>query len=101
VGVAAGIIGAFQGASEDADRDASGHVAERSDMSVLKLRTGDCFNAPELMDPDRTDTGRRRSLPDRGTGLHAGVPRVRRDPLRSLEARALHLEPDRVVVAPV
>lgn len=46
--VGAAILGAFHTVNEDADRDSTGQIASRDQVSVMKLRVGDCFDYPDL-----------------------------------------------------
>ena len=48
VGIVAGVAGAFSQLTADADRDESGRVTSRDEISVSKVRTGDCLDYPEL-----------------------------------------------------
>jgi Septum formation len=49
-GIVAGVAGALDDLTQDADRDSAGRVTDRSTISVLKLRDGDCFNQTAIAD---------------------------------------------------
>ena len=55
IGVIAVLAGAFEGLTDDAERDASGRVTERDTISVLRLREGDCFDQPSLAEETEGD----------------------------------------------
>lgn len=42
------VLGVVEGLTSDPDRDDAGRVTGRGDQSILKIRTGDCFDSPEL-----------------------------------------------------
>ena len=46
--VATGVVTGFLDGQEDADRDDHGRIVTSQQMSLLKVRTGDCFNSPDL-----------------------------------------------------
>ncbi len=47
--IVAAVVGAIHDVNADADRDASGHISARDEISSLKIREGDCFDYPELL----------------------------------------------------
>jgi hypothetical protein len=54
--IVAALVGAFGELQQEGERDGSGQVTESSEISILKIRVGDCFDYPELasLDPNET-----------------------------------------------
>lgn len=55
-GIVGGIVGALDDLTGDADRNESGEIVSPDEMSLLKVRTGDCFTAPGLTDGEPVDS---------------------------------------------
>lgn len=55
VGVVAVVLGVVQELAGDADRDESGQVTSRGDISVNKVREGDCLDYPALAGDEKAD----------------------------------------------
>jgi hypothetical protein len=54
--VVAAVVGAVGDLTTDADRDSQGQVVGRDEMSTLKIRAGDCFDYPELLEEQASGT---------------------------------------------
>ena len=52
VGIVAAVAGVFTGLTADAERDGSGRVTSREEISINKVRAGDCLDYPELANGD-------------------------------------------------
>lgn len=46
------VLGVIQGFTADPERDDDGQVTSAGEQSILKLRTGDCFDYPELFEDE-------------------------------------------------